>query len=71
MQSEMPFIAQMERKTGQKEARYYHLFAPFVEPEETGLAATSNGKIQELEERLSTLEEQVAAIKKVIDELMN
>lgn len=71
MQSEMPFIAQMERKTGQKEARYYHLFAPFVESEETGSAATSNGKIQELEERLSTLEEQVAAIKKVIDELMN
>jgi len=71
MQSETPFIAQMERKTGQKEARFYHLFAPFVAPEETGSAASSSGKIQELEERLSALEEQVADLKKILDELMN
>jgi uncharacterized protein YceH (UPF0502 family) len=71
MQSETPFIAQMERKTGQKEARFYHLFAPFVESEETGSAASSSSKIQELEERLSALEEQVADMKKIIDDLMN
>lgn len=71
LQAEMPFVAQMERRPGQKEARFYHLFAPFVEPEEGGSNASSSGKFQEMEARLNALEEQVADLKKIIDDLMN
>jgi uncharacterized protein YceH (UPF0502 family) len=71
MQADTPFIAQMERKTGQKEARFYHLFAPFVAFENTGFGGTNIEKLQELEERISGLEEQVAALKKIIDDLMS
>ncbi len=69
-QAENPFVAQLERRTGQKEARYYHLFAPVHETEENAAPATASGKLQDLEERIAALEEQVARLQKVIDELM-
>lgn len=73
MQNDQPFVAQMERRTGQKEARYYHLFAPFTESDfQVSVAGnSSNEKVQEFENRISTLEEQVAELKKIIDDLMN
>lgn len=70
-EAETPFIRQMERKTGQKEARYFHLFAEepvFVESEPN---ATTPSKYIELEERLSSLEEQVSALQKIMNDLMS
>jgi uncharacterized protein YceH (UPF0502 family) len=69
--AETPFIRQMERKTGQKEVRYFHLFADEPIFEEVEQNAANPNKINELEGRLSTLEEQVAAMQKIIDDLMN
>jgi uncharacterized protein YceH (UPF0502 family) len=69
--SEIPFVAQMERKPGQKEARYYHLFGDVPEFVEPNGQSSNPSKIQELEERISALEIQVADLKKVLDELMN
>jgi uncharacterized protein YceH (UPF0502 family) len=69
--SDLPFVAQMERKSGQKEARYYHLFADVPEFLEATSQSANPGKIQELEERIDTLETQVAALKRVLDELMS
>jgi uncharacterized protein YceH (UPF0502 family) len=69
--AETTFIRQMERKTGQKEVRYFHLFADEPIFEEVEQNAANPNKINELEGRLSTLEEQVAAMQKIIDDLMN
>lgn len=69
--SEIPFVAQMERKPGQKEARYYHLFSDVPEFIESTAQTSNPGKIQELEERIDALETQVAELKKVLDELMS
>jgi uncharacterized protein len=69
--SEIPFVAQMERKPGQKEARYYHLFSDVPEFIESTAQTSNPGKIQELEERIDALETQVTELKKVLDELMS
>lgn len=72
MENENHFVSQLERRPGQKEARFYHLFAPRIEPEEQNASHTPpSGKMQELEERIQSLEEQVAELKKIIDDLMN
>jgi len=69
--AEMPFVAQLERKPGQKEARYFHLFADAPEFVESAGNSSNSGKIQELEERIAVLETLVTDLKKVLDELMN
>lgn len=72
MNAETPFVAQMERRPGQKEARYYHLFAPAIEPEDASSStSSSNAKIQELEERIAALEEQIITLKKTIDDFIS
>jgi uncharacterized protein len=68
---ETTFIAQLERKPGQKEARYYHLFADAPEYTEANVSSANPSKIQELEERIVALEMQVADLKKILDELMS
>jgi len=71
VQSNPSFAAQMSRRTGQKEARYYHLFSPLVENEETGSNVRySSENIAILEERIQYLEEQVASIKSILDDFM-
>jgi uncharacterized protein YceH (UPF0502 family) len=69
--AETPFVAQLERKPGQKESRFYHNFADA--PEDIDPQSIVNGTIknQEMEARLSALEEQVADLKAIIDQLMN
>jgi uncharacterized protein YceH (UPF0502 family) len=72
MHAETPFVTQMERRPGQKEARYCHLFSPTIETDEAGsISSSANAKIQELEERIIALEEQVIALKKTIDDLLS
>lgn len=69
--SETPFVGHLERKPGQKEARYYHLFADIPEFNEE-LPLTSNlVKFQEMDVRIAALELQVEEMKKVLDDLLS
>lgn len=66
---EIPFVQQMERKPGQKESRYFHLFAPA--PEMTEYAHSGgNSTSAELEARVAALEKEVQRLKSILDELM-
>lgn len=64
-----PFVRQLERKTGQKESRFYHLFADAPEMGEDVNQNTSYNS--GLEERVAALEEEVTQLRRIIDELMN
>lgn len=67
---ELPFVQQMERKPGQKESRYCHLFAPIPEFIES-LAVQGNTSNALLEARVALLEEEVQRLKSILDELMS
>jgi uncharacterized protein YceH (UPF0502 family) len=69
--AETPFVAQLERKPGQKEARFFHLFADKPEFVEEVSVHASGSKMQEMEERVTNLEAQVAELKKLFDDFMN
>lgn len=69
--SNPPFVGQLERKPGQKEARFFHNFADVPEDSDLLGATTNPSKFQEFEERINVLETQVAELKKIIDELMS
>ena len=69
--AEHGFIKQMPRKPGQKEQRYMHLFAGDIETFEEEYIAEENPKNNnELEERLSKVEEELAELKTNFDKLM-
>lgn len=70
---EMPFVKQLPRQAGQKEARYIHLLGVYYELAEEAMPAThsSTGKnVQDLEERVSILEQELASMKEAFDKLM-
>lgn len=71
---EPPFVKQLPKRVGQKEVRYVHLFGEVNEEEYETLShatdGTSSGRIKALEERVGTLEEQLAQLKKEFDDLM-
>ena len=69
--SEMPFLVQLPKRAGQKEARFAHLLAGVPEINEDDFADDtpvkhSNG----LEARVSQLESDLAALKEAFDNLM-
>ncbi len=68
-----PYLKQLERQPGQKEARYMHLFADAhildTYTIETVPATASPTQIN-LEERLSAVEQELAALKASFDKLM-
>jgi uncharacterized protein YceH (UPF0502 family) len=66
---ETPFVQQLERKPGQKESRFYHLFADAPEMSEESTAGSSSNS--ELEERVANLETEVAELRRIIDEFLN
>jgi uncharacterized protein YceH (UPF0502 family) len=67
-----PFVQQMEKRPGQKESRYIHLLGQQFATENPDLpATTTNASYAELEERVTTLEQQLAALRKQIDFLLN
>lgn len=74
-----PFIARLPRQTGQKEARYMHLFSGHppeattkVEPRaETSVVRSESGdRIQELEQRVKKLEEKVEGLLEKLKKLV-
>jgi uncharacterized protein YceH (UPF0502 family) len=67
---ELPFVAQMERRPGQKERRYCHLFAPIPEDNdeaETDIPAPNST----LAARVTDLEARVAKLEQAISDLLN
>ncbi|TYP96856.1 hypothetical protein BC792_10478 [Sphingobacterium allocomposti] len=69
-----PFVKQLAKRPGQKEARYIHLLGDV--PEEEDETAFGNeegaptGKVQQLEERVVVLEEQLASLRQEFDALI-
>ena len=69
---ETPFIVQIPKRAGQKEARYVHLFAgePDLNFEDDVVAEPARKSVGELEARVATLEENYAQLKTDFDKLM-
>ncbi|WP_316783234.1 YceH family protein [Pedobacter frigiditerrae] len=68
---EPAYIKQLPRKPGQKEQRYMHLFAGDIETfEEEYIVEESPKNNNELEERLTKVEEELAELKTNFDKLM-
>lgn len=68
----MPFVRQLPRQAGQKEARYIHLLGEYKElPEETTTGPYQHHKqADDLEERVIVLEQELASLKDAFDKLM-
>jgi uncharacterized protein YceH (UPF0502 family) len=68
---EPPFLVQLPKRTGQKEVRYMHLFGgePQIEEDEP-FAEPARKSVNELEQRIQTLEENYALLKADFDKLM-
>ncbi|AFD08813.1 YceH family protein [Solitalea canadensis] len=69
---ELPFVVQLPKKAGQKEARYMHLFGgtPSVEDDEDVQPEMPVSRVAELEERLVKVETELADMKEAFDKLM-
>lgn len=61
-----PFVSQMERKTGQKERRYRHLFTDLSEEEVITSSDEATTNNIDVEERLTALEQEVERLKAII-----
>lgn len=70
--NETPFIVQIPKRAGQKEARYVHLFAgePDLNDEGDPVAEPARKSVGELEARVAMLEENYAQLKTDFDKLM-
>ena len=68
---EMPYIVQLHRKAGQKEARFTHLLAgePSIEDDEEP-KEPARKSVSELENRIAVLEENYTQLKADFDKLM-
>ena len=69
--SEMPYIVQLPKRTGQKEMRFMHLFSGEPAIEEDDIREEPARKsVNELESRVATLEENYTQLKEDFDKLM-
>lgn len=68
---EPAFLLQLPKRAGQKEVRYMHLFGgePQIEEDEP-FAEPARKSVNELEQRIQTLEENYAQLKADLDKLM-
>lgn len=66
-----PFVIELPKRPGQKEARYAHQFSPVSEQaEETFAQEPARKSVSELEARVSNLENELAEVKEKLDKLM-
>lgn len=73
-----PYVLRLAREPGKRESRYAHLFSGETSgageyvgaASDDGPEPQSGGRLQLLEERVATLEAEVSALKKLIDELI-
>src|SRR5690606_3863101 len=74
-ENEPPFVQQLAKRPGQKEVRYVHLLGEVNEEEESFSTdhgtGTSSTKVKELENRVASLEEQLAQLRQEFDGLMD
>jgi uncharacterized protein len=69
--AELPFVKQLPKRAGQKEARFTHLFGETIEFEEEELPEEPARKnVNELEARLSVVENELALMKESLAKLM-
>jgi uncharacterized protein len=70
--TEIPFIQELAKRPGQKEARVIHLFCPYTESDvEDGLVPEpARPSVNELEERLQKVEEELEMVKSKLDDLL-
>lgn len=67
----MPYIVQLPRRTGQKEARYMHLLGGTPEVTEDELPEEPARKsVNEMEARLAAVEQELAEVKAAVSKLM-
>ncbi len=68
---EIPFVIQLPKRPGQKEARYCHLFGDSPENNSNDYSEEPARKnVSQLEERLSKVETELAELKAAFDKLM-
>jgi uncharacterized protein YceH (UPF0502 family) len=65
-----PFVKQLTKKAGQKEARYLHLFGDEVEEEEIETISTVSTNY-DLEERVTRLEQELSELKEMVNLLIS
>jgi uncharacterized protein YceH (UPF0502 family) len=69
--AEVPFVAELPRRPGQKETRFTHLFSGTPEQEEEELPQEpARRSVNELEARLSLVEQELAELKNTLSELI-
>jgi len=66
-----PYVQQLTRKAGQKEARYVHLFGNVAELDDESETEVPENKSGNLEDRVAKLEQEVADLKEMINLLIS
>ncbi|ACU04283.1 YceH family protein [Pedobacter heparinus] len=67
---EMPYVMQLPKRAGQKEIRYVHLLGGTPDPEQYESLEPGSKPANQLEERLTKVEEEFAELKTAFDKLM-
>jgi len=65
------FVRQLDKKPGQKEARFQHLLGPVVIEEDTHEPEIKNAIPTDLEQRVIKLEQELEEVKEMLNLLMN
>ncbi|RRN77312.1 DUF480 domain-containing protein [Pseudoxanthomonas sp. SGD-10] len=69
--AEYPYLVQLPKRAGQKEARYAHLLGGEPVPEEEEqVEEPARRNVSELEQRLTTVEQELAELKQAFEKLM-
>jgi len=69
-----PFVKQLPKRTGQKEARFVHLLGDYIESQEAETSTPQTTIFQpseELENRIANLEKEVEELKELVNLLMD
>jgi uncharacterized protein YceH (UPF0502 family) len=70
-EGENPYVRELSRRAGQKETRFMHLFGGTVEQEEEELPQEPARKsVNEMEARLSAVEQELAEVKETLHQLI-
>lgn len=66
-----PFVKELARRPGQKEARFAHLFSPVTELQYEEMAQEpARRSVSDLEQRLESVEKELMEVKEKVDRLM-
>jgi uncharacterized protein YceH (UPF0502 family) len=72
LSADMPaYVKQLEKKPGQKEARFQHLFGPVLNEEEIPAQQTTPPASSDLEQRVMKLEQELEEVKEMLNLLMS